>query len=546
MDKSASTSFVSQIKGIISLLVKWLGKMEVYHPVIFAIYPVLATYSRNIEEVELVEVIRPTLTLLGFSWILFVVFRLVFQDWHRAGFITTLILLVTVFYFYQYRLPQYFFVLGFMVNRHIPVLVFWAIFLSIVNSGWVWRRVRPAVITRYLNLVAIVSIIFPLGIVLQDRFLPSRLEGWRPNLPPVHSTKTPVFLPDIYYIILDGYVRSDVLQDMYGYNNQGFIHELQARGFYVATNSHSNYMMTAFSLASSLNLNYLDFPASFSEDTSNNRKPLRRLFLDNRLMAFLKSYGYHTTAFSSGFNPTRMITADTFIEKTFTPFTPLETLILQTSIAWIPFELIPSGNDFILPGYEAHRNNLLYQFEQLPIVAESTRPDLIFAHFLLPHPPFVFGRDGEFVNPDRPYSVGDGNHFQGSREEYLQSYRDQVHYANRLVLDMLDAILLESPTPPIIIIQGDHGPGAYLDWESLENTCLRERTSILNAYLLPSEIQEKLYDSITPVNSFRIVFDELFGTQLGLLPDRTFYANFSTPYNFINVTESTNLPCNQP
>ena len=112
MDKSASTSFVSQIKGIISLLVKWLGKMEVYHPVIFAIYPVLATYSRNIEEVELVEVIRPTLALLCFSWILFFISRLIFQDWHRAGFITTLILLVTVFYFYQYRLPQYFFVLG--------------------------------------------------------------------------------------------------------------------------------------------------------------------------------------------------------------------------------------------------------------------------------------------------------------------------------------------------------------------------------------------------------------------------------------------------
>ena len=47
--------------------------------------------------------------------------------------------------------------------------------------------------------------------------------------------------PDIYYIILDGYVRDDVLKDLFAYDNSGLIEYLRGRGFFVAEQSRSNY-----------------------------------------------------------------------------------------------------------------------------------------------------------------------------------------------------------------------------------------------------------------------------------------------------------------
>ena len=61
--------------------------------------------------------------------------------------------------------------------------------------------------------------------------------------------------PDIYYIILDAYGRHDALGE---FDNTDFLKELESRGFFVATNATSNYKYSIQSLASSLNLAYLD------------------------------------------------------------------------------------------------------------------------------------------------------------------------------------------------------------------------------------------------------------------------------------------------
>jgi hypothetical protein len=64
--------------------------------------------------------------------------------------------------------------------------------------------------------------------------------------------------PDIYYIILDGHARSDILAELYGYDNNWFVDSLRQRGFYVADRSRTNYAQTYLSLASTLNMTYLD------------------------------------------------------------------------------------------------------------------------------------------------------------------------------------------------------------------------------------------------------------------------------------------------
>ena len=65
--------------------------------------------------------------------------------------------------------------------------------------------------------------------------------------------------PDIYYLILDGYANSSTLKEVYGYDNQGFEDYLEEKGFKVASESRSNYAITALSLASSLNMEYINY-----------------------------------------------------------------------------------------------------------------------------------------------------------------------------------------------------------------------------------------------------------------------------------------------
>ena len=58
---------------------------------------------------------------------------------------------------------------------------------------------------------------------------------------------------------------------------------------------------------------------------------------------------------------------------------------------------------------------------------------------------------------------------------------------------------------------------------------------ILNMYYVDSECMDLLYESISPVNSFRLIFNCYFNGNYGLLDDLSFYNKGSEP--FINVTD---------
>ena len=66
---------------------------------------------------------------------------------------------------------------------------------------------------------------------------------------------------------------------------------------------------------------------------------------------------------------------------------------------------------------------------------------------------------------------------------------------------------------------------------------LRERLSIFSAYRVPPAIREKLYPSITPVNSFRLLFRGLFGDEMPLLADRSFYSAYESPFRYVELAD---------
>jgi hypothetical protein len=113
-----------------------------------------------------------------------------------------------------------------------------------------------------------------------------------------------------------------------------------------------------------------------------------------------------------------------------------------------------------------------------------------------------------------------------------------LEFLNPQIEQVIEKILSSSRVPPIIIIQGDHGPAAYLNWSKPpRESDLRERMTILNAYLLPGVDTQAISNSISPVNTFKVVFNEYFGTQYDLLPNESYYSSTRAPYRFMRVPD---------
>jgi hypothetical protein len=263
--------------------------------------------------------------------------------------------------------------------------------------------------------------------------------------------------------------------------------------------------------------------------------------------------GYTFVAFDTG-HPTSVEDADVYYkyrgpqntrQSFFFSMNSFESLLFEQTIVrpLIAVGLINQKylKDTLEVPYIRHSGRVLFAFETLAQVPKMNGDYFVFAHIISPHPPFVFGKNGELINHTEAYVLGDTAEFAGTkggtREEYIQGYSDQMIYVNTLTLRMIKAILSESETPPIIIIQGDHGPGAYLDWSSKEKSNLKDRFSILNAYYLAGRESASLYASISPVNNFRVVLNEFFSTDMELLPDRNFFSLWETPFRLEDVTD---------
>jgi len=189
--------------------------------------------------------------------------------------------------------------------------------------------------------------------------------------------------------------------------------------------------------------------------------------------------------------------------------------------------------------YERHRRRIDFQLTNLPRVAGGSAPTFIFAHILCPHPPFVLGNSLE-EDPHRPYDFRDGSFYEaggGSLEEYLTGYPRQVDRLNDRLTELVDSLLKKARRPTVIILQSDHGSGAYTDCLRGKQTDFSERMSNLCAIYTPGGPIPELYDGITPVNIFRILFNHYLHTDYPRLPDKSYFSTTTQPNHFIDVTE---------
>jgi len=127
----------------------------------------------------------------------------------------------------------------------------------------------------------------------------------------------------------------------------------------------------------------------------------------------------------------------------------------------------------------------------------------------MPHGPFVFDRNGRQRDTKDIMSE--------DTTKIPAAYLDYLVYTNTQIKKLVSAIQERSGGSTAIILMGDHGfryHGNQYYHENFEN---------LNAVYLPGRDYRLLYDSITCVNEFRVVFNSLFNQSIPLLKDSTIF-----------------------
>jgi hypothetical protein len=500
----------------------WLQHFPL-HPFLFAIYPILALLAFNISEVDYSSGLRPLILSILVAGLLVLIFNLFYRDWRRTALISTIILILFFSYGHIYILLKGVEVSGIYLFRHRTLVPIWII-LTAFAIWWASRKsTNIASITYTLNVVGIFSLIFPffqlVSFFVQNEASQANAEKNTSALD-LKVTDQP---PDIYYIILDGYGRSDILKNEYDYDNSDFLAGLQKLGFYVADCSQSNYAQTQISLASSLNFNYLEALSDRFVPGSEDRTGLDALIHHGLVRQSLEKAGYKTVAFATGFLATELSDADYFLgpRRSIGELNEFESLLMETTFA----RLLLDANTFGMQnsGSELYRERTLFTLDKLDKLSYITGPKFVFAHLVIPHPPYVFGPTG---GPVEPADVGTTKTQQGASH-----YRDQALYVSTRMAEIVPRIIANSATPPIIVIQGDHGPTVA--------SRPRSRMSNLNVYFLPGA-EKSLYPTITPVNTFRVIFNNYFGQNLQLLKDVSLYSDYEDPFNFKVITNTCN------
>ncbi len=499
-------------------------KHKIIHPFLVAAYPVLALLAHNIEEIKFVTGLRALIATLIGATIFLILLKLLLQDWHRAGLACSLGLILFFSYGHVYTTLEQTTILGINVGRHRYLVPVWGVLFFLGVILVLRSRKNLNHLTSSVNLVAGFLLVFPvvqllsftakvIPVMSQDQLPPANIGELR--LPEGQSP------PDVYYIILDTYTRGDVFEEIYEFDNTPFLNNLRELGFFIASCSQANYSHTRLSLAASLNMEFLDEYISDINTHSEEMATILPLIHQSTVRQALESLEYVTVSFETGHLPTQWEDTDYYLfpkaglfseAQNLGRLTEFEVMLLQTSAGLLLTDAatgLPQRFGDVSHSYwQIYRDRILYTMERLENVPVIPGPKFVFAHILAPHPPYVFGPNGEFVQEEKGK---------------IKGYRDQVTYVNERMIPLLESIISNSETPPIIILQGDHGPDSF---------SRRDRMAILNAYYLPNRGKEFLYEAMSPLNSFRVVFNTHFGGNYPLLEDTSYYTISREPYKF--------------
>jgi hypothetical protein len=469
---------------------------------LLAIHPVLSLFSANADQVQFSELLLPLAIVLLVTVLMHAALRAILRSPHKASFLVILFNFALFHYdhllgvFQNASMFQFLEIVGgrSFLMFYLPALGVGAVVILLMSETALTKAAY--VVKRFAVLFILVTLV-TLG---WNKISSWDLGGDEETVPVARATGTSSSDPDIYHIVLDGYGRHDYLKDYYDFDNGWFLEWLEQKGFYVARESRSNYAFTRFSLTSVLNFQYLDQISPKKQWAFFNR------LQNNRAMTFLKERGYNVVAFDTGqrsFDMRRLATHYHTMPYVLSEFqnellnlTPLPVALKVTALQ-----------------SELHRDTILNIFDHLSQPSSEGSPKLVYAHLFVPHPPYIFDGVGNFLTPEKFELLP-----ELAPEMYKRLYADQARYTTTRVQEAIGNIMEQTRGTAVIIVHADHGP-AFTPYPGMDP---QERFAILNAVFLPDGDYEGFEPSVTPVNTYRLVFNEIFKTDFPILENLSY------------------------
>ncbi|OGI01080.1 MAG: hypothetical protein A2Y25_04900 [Candidatus Melainabacteria bacterium GWF2_37_15] len=527
-----------------------LKKFKLFvHIVLFSVYPALFLIVNNIVELRIQDIFSPAALLILISTLIFICIKIFIKDISKTAIFTTTI---SIFIFnanFFYKALNNF--LG--VNKLISALIFFTVIIVVLYL--LHSKIKETEkITNILNFTSISLIIICLLGLPKEIFTDSINKFKTTHKKNISFNKN---YPNILYIILDGYSSNNTLTKYYGFDNSEFTSWLEEKGFYVAKNSTANYPITHMSITSSLNMNYIHDKCN--ED--NCAYQLSKLRKTSSVPAFLKKMGYEFIHYDgSGWFSDFQEQANKKSSIRENQFNIQYFLYDNSILAFISNKSKERVIEFL---WESRRNWQEKTFESIIKTCENPKISnkFIYAHFDLPHPPYLYDKYGKKITRDRTPLM---------EWDQKQLYLDYIIYTNNKIKEVIGEILAKSPDNNIIILQSDHGSHHYIVKHMIESGFFKNQNSVLDSnelkkdlckseidYLSPKEemikpifgilnafyIPEKnrisynFYETITPVNSFRVIFNDLFQADYPLLEDKNYFTYYGCGFIQTDVTE---------
>ncbi len=505
------------------------------HPFLIALYAVLFLYGQNLGEAKPGDIVLPLVASITGVGVVLAALSLIFRDVVWAAIVTSA--LAVLFFSYGHVLEA----IESAAITSGRLLVVWLVLGAIVLVA-VWRVRRPlAIANGRLNILATILVAVAIVPILAGQLGTASAGPRSANPSPVPGEGSAGPDRDIYVIVVEDIGSEAILREQWGLEDDSPFEFLEELGFDRVAGAHTNYGKTGHALASMFNLEYLDELAEQMGPDSSDFGPVYDMVDKHAAGRFLKEHGYEYVHIGAWWDPTaRSSIADVNLGLE-TPSDFATAFLDTTMLPAITSRLARFGIRIGTQGLDA--DELQYQsaltgFSALEASLARPGRTFVFAHFLVPHDPYVFAADGSFVTDD-----------EQEERETERLFIDQARYTMTRV-ETIVRKALEGPdaTDPIIVVTTDEGPNPLsfehdedtYDWEQASVDDLREKLEIELALYLPGKTAAEagIHPGMSLVNTFRAIFDTYFGTSYGQLPDRSFiYPNKSHPYRLTDVTD---------
>tara|TARA_Y100000310_G_scaffold218898_1_gene220257 strand:+ start:987 stop:2519 length:1533 start_codon:yes stop_codon:yes gene_type:complete len=495
-------------------------KSFIIHPFFLCCFPVLFLLAFNAHELVVQDTFIPLIISISISFVFWIILRC-FIDGKKAGLIVSLFIILFIIYGNTHTLLQSSDsdTIQFLGSNPILGTVF--LIVGIFGTIFFIKTSASTELNTIFNIVAI-SIIAIVILNLVYYYASNQTE----DITISDLVHAPIIIndveakPDVFVFILDEFAGEKQLKMDFNHDLTPFNQELEKRDFFIPDLSLSNYPHSFLSLASTLNMNYLDSLVEEADPNSKDMQLFIRLADRSTVLGMFDSYGYKVTTLTT-VGPPLGYTGN-YVDEHLCTFGEIHIELRKNLVlTYLPISYF---NDQLLSHFNRDKLKCIFSYVE-DYESDGKQPHFIHSHLMLPHGPFIYDSEGNNVSRDPNLKV--------DKEGYI----DQLIFTEGKILELIDLIQKRSPES-VIIVHSDHGYRQEINQANpTDEDLIRGFNNISAVYFPDKDID--FPEKLSLVNLYRIFFNTYFDTDYEILDDRQIWYDNIVPKPYVH-TDMTN------